>query len=59
MKTMLITATAVGAAIAGLLLYTRRQNSASRVWADAAKDSLRTSSNEFAQLERDPRHTMG
>ena len=56
---MLITATAVGAAIAGLLLYQRRRNSASRVWADAAKDAYKTMNNSLGKLERDPLHTMG
>lgn len=60
MKKMLITATAVGAAIAGIILYNRRRNnSAARLWSGAAKDAYKTMNNGLGKLERDPWHSMG
>jgi len=59
MKKMLIAATAVGAAIAGIVLYNRRRNSAARLWSGAAKDAYKRMNNGLGKLERDPWHSMG
>lgn len=59
MKSMLIAATAVGATIAGLLLYYQRKNKPSTKVLDAAKDAYHTMNNGLGQLERPAHHAMG
>lgn len=59
MKTMLLTATAVGSAIAGLILYYQKKNKSSNKVLDAAKGSDRAINNGFGQLERPAQHAMG
>lgn len=51
MKTILITATILGAAIAGIILYGQRRTGSSPV-EDAAKDAYDTMNNGFGKIER-------
>jgi hypothetical protein len=59
MKSMLLTATAVGAAIAGLILYYQRKNKPSNRMLGAARDAYSTMNNGIGQLERPAHHAMG
>ena len=60
MKKILFAATAVGAAIAGIILYNkRRSNSASGQIENAAKDAYDTMNNGLGKIERNPSHSMG
>lgn len=59
MKTMLLTATAVGTAIAGLILYYQKKNKSPNKVLDAAKDSYGAINNGIGQLERPAQHAMG
>jgi hypothetical protein len=59
MKSMLLTATAVGAAIAGLILYYQRKNKPSNRMLGAAGDAYSTLNNGIGQLERPAHHAMG
>jgi hypothetical protein len=59
MKKILIAATAVGATIAGLILYNRRRNSASGQVERAAKDAYNTMNNGLGKIERNTMHSMG
>jgi hypothetical protein len=59
MKKILIAATAVGATIAGLILYNRRRNSAPNRIKDAAKDAYRTMNDGIGKIERNAMHSMG
>ena len=59
MKSMLLTATAVGAAIAGLILYYQRKNKPSNKVLGAAKDAYQTMNEGIGQLERPAHHAMG
>ncbi|HTM90979.1 MAG TPA: hypothetical protein VL095_01070 [Flavisolibacter sp.] len=59
MKKILIAATAVGATIAGLILYSRKRNSAPKQIEDAAKDAYRTMNEGIGKLERNAMHSMG
>lgn len=59
MKKILIAATAVGATIAGLILYNRRRNSAPNRIEDAAKDAYRTMNDGIGKIERNAMHSMG
>lgn len=56
---MLLTATAVGAAIAGLILYYQRKNKPSNKVLGAAKDAYQTMNEGIGQLERPAHHAMG
>lgn len=61
MKKILITATAVGAAIAGIILYNRRRNQSGtkRVEA-AAKEAYDTMNDGLGKIERNTAlHSMG
>jgi hypothetical protein len=60
MKKILITATAVGAAIAGIILYNRKRSEkpATQI-KDAAKDAYQTMNAGIGQLERNPANAMG
>lgn len=55
MKKILIAATAVGAAIAGLILYSRKRNQEPRRIEDAAKDAYQTMNDGIGKVER---HTL-
>jgi hypothetical protein len=59
MKKILIAATAVGAAIAGLILYSKRRNDAPGQIEDAAKDAYKTMNAGLGKVERDTMHSMG
>lgn len=59
MKKILIAATAVGATIAGLILYNRKRNSGSKQIENAAKDAYDTMNNGLGKIERNPMHSMG
>ena len=59
MKKILIAATAVGATIAGLILYKRKRNGASGRIEDAAKDAYRTMNDGIGKVERTASHSMG
>jgi hypothetical protein len=59
MKKILIAATAVGATIAGLILYNRKRNSAPSRVEDAAKDAYRTMNDGIGKVERTASHSMG
>jgi hypothetical protein len=59
MKNMIITATAVGAAIAGIVLYSRRGRRKNLSVKDAAKNAYDTMNKGIGGLERFPTHTMG
>jgi hypothetical protein len=59
MKKILIAATAVGATIAGLILYNRKRNSAPGRIEDAAKDAYRTMNDGIGKVERTANHSMG
>lgn len=60
MKKILVAATAVGATIAGIMLYNRRRNSnGSRPIENAAKDAYNTMNNGLGKIERNSIHSMG
>lgn len=59
MKKILIAATAVGAAIAGLIIYSRKKNSSSGKIEDAAKDAYQTMNEGIGKVERGAMHSMG
>ena len=60
MKKILFAATAVGAAIAGIILYNRRRmNGASGQIEDAASDAYKTMNNGIGKIERGAMHSMG
>lgn len=60
MKKILIAATAVGAAIAGIILYNRRRNTQGvRRVKNAAKDAYDTMNEGIGKVERNPMHSMG
>ena len=59
MKKILITATAVGAAIAGIILYNSKRNSGSKRVEEAAKDAYKTMNDGLGKIERNTMHSMG
>lgn len=59
MKKILIAATAVGAAIAGIILYNRGRNTGSNRVEDAAKDAYDTMNSGIGKVERNTMHSMG
>jgi hypothetical protein len=59
MKKILIAATAVGAAIAGIMLYNRKKNSGTGQIESAAKDAYNTMNNGIGKIERNTMHSMG
>jgi hypothetical protein len=60
MKSILLAATAVGAAIAGIILYNRRRNSpGARQIENAASNAYHTMNNGLGTIERNTMHTMG
>ena len=59
MKKIMLAATAVGATIAGLILYNRRRNNGSRPIEDAAKNAYNTMNHGIGKIERNTMHSMG
>jgi hypothetical protein len=60
MKSILLAATAVGAAIAGIILYNRRRNAnGSKPIENAARDAYDTMNNSLGKIERNAMHSMG
>lgn len=59
MKTMLVTATAVGAAIAGLILYAQKKNKPENKVLDAGKNGYQLMNDGNGKLERPAHHAMG
>lgn len=59
MKNMLITASALGAAIAGLILYSQKKSKAGNRITDAAKNTYKTMNDSIGELERPAIHSMG
>ena len=59
MKKILIAATAVGAAIAGIVLYNRKRNNGPRQIENAAKDAYNTMNDGIGKVERSTMHSMG
>ena len=59
MKKILIAATTVGAAIAGIILYSRKRNNGQRQVEDAAKNAYDTMNNGIGKIERNAMHSMG
>lgn len=60
MKKMLIASVAVGAAIAGLILSTRRnQRKGTKQIGDAANDAYKTMNAGIGAVERNALHSMG
>lgn len=59
MKTMLIAATAVGAVVAGLVLYLQGSEKSKNKVLDAAEGAYRQVTNGLGQLERPAYHAMG
>lgn len=56
---MLIAATAVGAVVAGLILYLQGSDKSRNKVLDAAKGAYRQVNNGIGQLERPAHHAMG
>lgn len=52
MKKILIAATAVGATIAGIILYSRKRNSGTKEVKDAAKNAYNTMNDGIGKVER-------
>ena len=59
MKKMLLSVTAVGAAIAGLIVYYQRRNKTSNRIAGAAKDAYQIMNEGIGRVERPAHHAMG
>lgn len=59
MKTILITATAVGAVIAGLILYLQGSDESRRKIKDAVTGGYREVENNMKRVERPMQHSMG
>ena len=59
MKNILLTATGVGAIIAGFILYAQKKNKPQNKIKDAAKDAYQTMNEGIGSLERPMQHAMG
>lgn len=59
MKKILIAATAVGATIAGIILYKRKRNNGAKPVENAAKDAYDTMNDGIGKVERNTIHSMG
>ena len=59
MKKILIAATAVGATIAGIILYNRKRSNGTKRVEDAAKDAYNTMNDGIGKVERNAVHSMG
>ena len=56
---MLLAATAVGAAIAGIIIYSRKRNNGTKQIENAAKDAYNTMNYGLGKIERNGTHAMG
>jgi hypothetical protein len=59
MKKILLAATAVGAAIAGIIIYSRKRNNGTKQIENAAKDAYNTMNYGLGKVERNGMHAMG
>lgn len=59
MKKILIAATAVGATIAGIILYSKKRSNAPKQVESAAKDAYNTMNDGIGKIERNAMHSMG
>jgi len=59
MKKILLAATAVGATIAGIILYSRKRNNGTRQIENAAKDAYHTMNDGLGKIERNTVQSMG
>jgi len=59
MKKIVIAATAVGAAIAGIILYNRKRTNGNKPVERAAKDAYNTMNDGIGKIEHDTVHSMG
>jgi hypothetical protein len=59
MKKILIAATAVGATIAGIMLFNRKRNTGTKRIENAASDAYSTMNNSLGKVERNTLHSMG
>jgi len=59
MKKILIAATAVGATIAGIILYNRRRHTGTKQIENAAKDAYDTMNYGLGKVERNTMHSIG
>ncbi len=59
MKSMLITACVLGAAIASLVLYSQKKNKGANRITNAAKNSYKTMNEGIGKLESPAVHSMG
>lgn len=59
MKNMLLTAAAVGAVLAAMLIYVERKNSSRNKIAGAAEDAYDTMNKAIGSVERPAYHAMG
>lgn len=59
MKKILVAATAVGATIAGIILYNRRRSNGTKPVENAAKDAYNTMNDGIGKVERNTMHSMG
>jgi len=59
MKKMIIAAAAVGTAIAGLILYFRKNESDRHPIKNAAKNAYKTMNDGLGKIERRGQHAMG
>ncbi len=59
MKSMLIAAATIGAAIAGLILYSEKKKRPENRIADAAKDAYQTMNQGIGSIERSAHNAIG
>lgn len=60
MKKILLAATAVGATIAGIILYSRKKNNGVKQIENAATDAYKTMNDGLGKIERNTAmHSMG
>jgi hypothetical protein len=59
MKTMLLSAAAVGAVLAAMILYVDRKNKPGNRVKDAAKDAYKLMNKGIGSIERPAYHAMG
>ena len=59
MKNILLAATAVGAAIAGIMIFGRKRNNGPKQIENAAKDAYKTMNYGLGKVERNTLNTMG
>jgi hypothetical protein len=59
MKSMLIAAATIGAAIAGLILYSEKKKRPENRISDAAKDAYQTMNQGIGSIERSTHNAIG